>query len=461
MLVCKFGGTSVGSAERFEQAAQIILGLRDRQPVVVVSAMSGITNALIEGARAAERGEREIYMALWRRILDTHRQAADVLLGDCAACAETMGFIAQCLEDYEHLCNSIATLGELTLRGQDAVASLGERLSSRILAATLTQMGLPSRAVDATQLVRTDDRFGEATPDMATTRAMVRERLLPQIEAGICPVVTGYIGATAQGVVTTLGRGGSDFSGAIMGASLDAEEVWIWTDVDGILTADPNLVPNAQRLPELSFAEAEELAYFGATVLHPKTVAPLASAGIPLRIVNSFSPENPGTLISASPHEGRRLMPAIISSRELSLVRVAGNGGGWSLHTAARALDCLARSGTDVLMFSQSFSEQSLSMVVREADQPHCTRALLAEFDRELALGQLATVGTSEPIATLSVVGLSDAQGGMAARAFQAVGVSGLRIIAMAQAASSSSVSFAIAERDLASAVISLHEQLI
>ncbi len=461
MLVMKFGGTSVGSARRFAEVARIIENADQRDLVVVVSAMSGTTSALIDGARAAAEGDDGRYRGIRDDLLAKHLGAVNELLANSREAIDVAGYIKERLHGYERLCRSIATLGELTMRGQDAVASIGEELSCHMLAALLRERGHRATAVSGTRLVRTDERFGSATPDMDETRRLVSENLRPMIEEGTLPIVTGYVGATAQGVTTTLGRGGSDYSAAILGACLDAEEVWLWTDVDGILTADPKLVPEARTLTELSYAEAEELAYFGADVLHPKTVAPLARRGIPLRILNSFAPHNAGTLIVPEPAPGRSIVPAIISTEGLSLVGVAGSSSSWSLHMASRALRCLAEAGVDVLMFSQSFTERSLSLVVRDADQAHTVNVLRREFERDLQLGLLSHIGVEQEVASVSVVGLLDAhEQPIASRAFAALGKLGLRVIAVGQAASAYSVSFVIPGRDVARAVPFIHRQL-
>jgi len=460
-LVMKFGGTSVGSAERFAAVADIIERTEGTKPVVVVSAMSGTTSALIDGARSASEGGHGQYHAIKDNLLARHLDVVDALLDDGPEWKQLAEYIRDQFGGYERLCNSIATLGELTMRGTDAVVCIGEEVSSHILAAILRARGIRAKAVSATTLVRTDDHYGSAVPDMAATRHLVATNLRPLLEEATLPVVTGYIGATEQGVTTTLGRGGSDFSAAILGACLDADEVWIWTDVDGILSADPKLVPEARTLRELSYAEAEELAYFGADVLDPKTVAPLGARGIPLRILNSFAPDSPGTLIVPEPDPDRTVMPAIISTAGLCLIGVSGNGRGWSLEMASRALRCLANAGVGVLMFSQSFSERSLNLVVRRQDQKHSVNALKKEFDRDLALGLFSHIGTQEEVASISVVGMSnDPDAAIAPRAFAALGKLGLRVIAVAQPASAHSISFVISERDLVRAVPFIHREL-
>ncbi len=296
MIIHKFGGTSVGNSGRFAKVAEIIQKQAQITPmpptnpaglpgtVVVVSAMSGVTDQLIAGARAAAEGKDNIYREIKAQLLQKHLQVVEELLVNSPARLEAGGFIEDQLHELERLYRSIAILGELTVRGCDAVASLGERLSSFILAAVLTENGIRAQAITASELIVTDNKFGSAEPLMKETRDKLQMRVKPLIERGIVPVITGYIGATREGIITTLGRGGSDYTAAIVGSCLDADEVCIWSDVDGILTADPHIVSQARTLSELSYAEAAELAYFGADVLHPKTIRPVVERGIRLRI---------------------------------------------------------------------------------------------------------------------------------------------------------------------------------
>jgi aspartokinase/homoserine dehydrogenase 1 len=324
----------------------------------------------------------------------------------------------------------------------------------------LRERGVRAQAISATQLIVTDDNFGKAKPLMEQTRQRLQQRIKPLVERGVVPVITGYIGATGEGVTTTLGRGGSDFSAAIVGAGLDADEVWIWSDVDGILTADPNIVPQARTLAELSYAEAADLAYFGADVLHPRTIRPVTESGIPLRIVNSFNPTHPGTLIVETPNPDRERLPAIISTTGLSLIAVGSQDDAWTLQMAARALQRLSEAGLDVLMFSQSFSEHSLNLVVREQDQVHCLKTLSREFENERQ-GSVCSLGTKEKVATISVVGVPGwNETGIVSHAFSALGKRSTRVIAVAQAATEYSVSFCIPEEQVADTVRFLHHEL-
>src|SRR2546428_102122 len=298
LQVMKFGGTSVGDADCIARTAQIIAkAAKENRCVAVVSAMSGVTNRLIEAAKRAQAGDADEAAA----IVDALRRQHEVALASLIPHEEARAPIRRRMEEVfaegRRLCDGTALLRELTPRTLDAISSLGERLSAPLVAAAVRELGLPSEAIEATELIVTDTFHGGAEPQMELTRAKSQARLRPLLEKGIAPVVTGFIGATAEGQLTTLGRGGSDYSATILGAALDADEVIIWTDVDGVMTADPRLVPEARTIPVISYREAGELAYFGAQVLHPQTLNPVVQAAIPVWILNRFAPEKIGTKI--------------------------------------------------------------------------------------------------------------------------------------------------------------------
>jgi aspartate kinase len=417
---------------------------------------------LIAGARAAADGRDSVYRQIKADLLSQHLNVVETLLEHSRERLQVGGLIEDHLHDLERLYRSIAVLGELTARGRDVVASFGEQLSVHILAALLRTHGARARAVSSTELIVTDDHFGAATPLMNPTRRRLQQRVMPLVERRVLPVITGYIGATEDGITTTLGRGGSDFSAAVIGAGLDAAEVWIWSDVDGILTADPNIVPQARTLTELSYAEASDLAYVGAEVLHPKTIRPVVRRHIPLRIVNSFNPGHSGTLIVESPSTQREVLPAIISTTGLSMIAIGSRDDSWTLHMAARVLHRLSEAGLEVLMFSQSLSEHNLNLVVREKDQDHCLKILRREF-KNGHQDDVFRLGVKERVATISVVGMPGWNGGrngIASHAFAALGEHETRVIAVAQAATERSVSFCIPEDQLANAVCFLHREL-
>jgi bifunctional aspartokinase / homoserine dehydrogenase 1 len=471
MIVHKFGGTSVGDAQRFARVADILIEhhAASAETAVVVSAMSGVTNQLIAGARAAAEGRDTVYREIKAGLLSRHLDVVETLLDHSPERLELGGLIEDRLHELERLYRSIAVLGELTVRGSDVVTSFGEQLSVSILAAVLRERGVRAQAISATELLVTDDSFGAATPSMDLTRERLQQRVKPLVERGVIVVITGYIAATEQGVTTTLGRGGSDYAAAIIGAGLDADEVWIWSDVDGILTADPNITSQARTLTELSYSEAADLAYFGADVLHPKTVRPVTESGIPLRIVNSFNPSHPGTLIVETPSPDRERLPAIISTTGLSMIAAGSQDNTWTLQMAARALQRLSEASIDVLMFSQSLSEHNLNLVVREQDQAHCLKILRREFENNHRDNAFC-LEVKEKVATISVVGVPGWGGGNETRAgmvgnivshtFSALGKHSTRVIAVAQAATEYNVSFCIPEYQVADTVRFLHREL-
>jgi aspartokinase/homoserine dehydrogenase 1 len=428
--------------------------------VVVVSAISGVTNQLIAGARAAAEGKDTLYRQTKAGLLSRHLDVVETLLTKSPERLVVGGLVEDQLHELERLYRSIAILGECTARGCDAVASFGEQLSANILAAVLRERGVRAQMVSATELIVTDDNFGRAAPLMDPMRQRLQQRVTPLIERGVIPVLTGFIAATENGVTTTLGRGGSDFAAAIIGVGLDADQVWIWSDVDGILTADPNIVPHARTLTELSYTEAANLAYYGADVLHPKTIRPVSERSIPLRILNSFRPTHPGTTIVEAPSSDRLLLPAIISSTGLSLIAVGSKDDTWSLPMAARTLQRLSEADVDVLMFSQSFSEHSLNLVVREQDQEHCLRTLHREFESDKP-GNACCLGAEERVSTISVVGVPAwSENSVVSHTFAALGKLGTEVIAVAQATTKHSVSFCIPEEQVVDTVRFLHQEL-
>jgi len=497
MIVHKFGGSSVGSADRFARVADILLDQSRKAGesqgelqagnqqvggiVVVVSAMKGVTSQLIAGARAAAGGKDKVFRDIKIRLIEKHHEVTETLLAESPERLEVSGHVEDRLHNLDRLYRSIAVLGELTPRGTDAVASFGEKLSATILAAVLRHRGVRAQAVRATELIVTDGNFGDASALMTLTRERLQERILPIVERGVIPVVTGYIGATEDGVTTTLGRGGSDYSAAVVGACLGAEEVWLWSDVEGILTADPSIVPGARTLRELTYSEAQDLASYGAEVLHPKTIRPIVEAGISLRMVSSFNPSEPGTLIVENPSSDREHLPAIISTKGMSLIAIGSQDDSWTLRMDARALLRLSQAGIDVLMFSQSLSDHNLNLVVREQDQEHCLGVLSREFGRDLSpvqskpaapeigpdgaaryrLSSSCTLGIKERVSTISVVGVPAwDEKGMVSQAFASLGSHGARVIAVAKAATQHSVSFCIPEDQMGSTVQFLHKEL-
>lgn len=299
MIVSKFGGTSVGDAGAIRRTAGIVQGRLAREPIVVVSALAGTTNTLLAAAEAAAGGNLVAAIAMVQQLRDRHLATVDDLIGDGPAADELAATESALLDELAHLVEALSVLGHMTPRSLDAVASLGEQLSAPIVTAAFRQCGMDAVLVDARKVVITDDAFGRAEPQPDGIEAAAREHLLGALRSGAVPVIGGYIGSTVGGVTTTLGRGGSDYTAALVGAALDAEAIEIWTDVDGILTADPRVVRGARLIEHIRFDEAAELASFGAKVLHPNTIAPAVRRGIPVFVFNSMRPQGQGTRITA------------------------------------------------------------------------------------------------------------------------------------------------------------------
>jgi bifunctional aspartokinase / homoserine dehydrogenase 1 len=460
MQVLKFGGTSVNDAKAIGQVVSIVAdqATTDKDLIVVTSAMRGITDLLIDSARAAAAGDRQKYRDARMTIIARHRDAAEALVHDLDDLGRIQEQTDERVREFERLCMAVAILGELTDRGLAVISGLGERLLAPILAAAMRARGRAAEFVDAGELIVTDDNYASAAPDMDATRAATRGRLLPLLQKGVTPVVTGFVAATPEGVPTVLGRGGSDYSAAILGAAVDADEIQIWTDVDGVLTADPRIVPDARPLPELTYSEAAELAYFGAKVLHPKTMLPAIDRGIPISVRNTFNPRFPGTRIVAPTTNGGNVK-ALTVIRGLSLVTIAGRGMMGVPGIAARTFAAVASQGANVLMISQASSEQSICFVVPDSDAARVTGGLEQTFADEIKRRLIDRVTVERDIVIVAVVG-EGMRGtpGIAARLFGALGEHKVNVIAVAQGSSEANISLVLADADAKSAVKYIHD---
>lgn len=456
----KFGGTSVGSAERMRVAARICAEQKKlRKVAVVVSAMSKITDLLLDTMRHAEAGDRAGLTANLQTLLDRHVEACRELLPLDKQDVVLTG-IHGLVGEFQRITNGMLMLNERPPRSVDEAVAIGERLSALMMAAYLESQGTPALAVNAAEIVVTDAVFGNASPLMEPTRKKARARLVPYLQAGVLPVITGFNGATADGRCTTLGRGGSDFSGSILAAALDASELWIWTDVDGIMTADPRLVPNAAVLAEVTYSEAAELAYNGAKVLHPRTLAPLIEKRIPVWSKNSFAPEKPGTRIvpAIAASNGARAVTSMSRVALISLEPASAELSG--AHVMARALDALARSNIEVLALSSSSYRQSFCFLVRGEELAKTGQALESSLALELAHGYLRPVQVDEQVGLLAVVGEGmRGQPGLAGRIFTAISRERVNIIAIAQGSSELTIAIVVRRDGLEKAVRAVHSE--
>jgi bifunctional aspartokinase / homoserine dehydrogenase 1 len=458
LIVMKFGGTSVGSAERISGAARLAVDAAERghQVVVVTSAMSKVTDLLVEAAQSASTGKWD--STIRQQLFNRHREAADILTaGNSADRERVIAQIEGQLERFEKLCFGLSMVHELTPRLLDAISGTGELLAAPLVAAAIRAAGRESSPVPATELIVTTDQFGGAEPLAEPTETKTSVRLRPLVDRGEIPVVTGFIGATADGVLTTLGRGGSDYSASILGAALNADEVWIWTDVNGVMTANPGEVPEARSMAEISYSEASELAYYGAKVLHYKTILPAFRKRIPVRILNSFNPVHPGTRVSVEGDTSTPGVKAVTSIRNVSLIAISGTGMQGIPGIVAKAFDVVAEQQANVLMISQASSENNICFVISAADAPRVVRALRKALDMELMRGHIEEIA-DQLVAVVAAVGdRMRGTPGIAATVFGALGSAGINVIAISQGSSERNISLVVAEQDAVEAVRALH----
>ena len=460
LLVMKFGGSSMGSAERIKAAARLTTEQHARRSVViVVSAMAKVTDLLLDSMRKAEAADEAGLEANLNQLAERHVFCCRELLpADFQenAIADVRGLV----HEFSRIARGIMMLGERPPQSVDKAMAIGERLSALMMAAYLDAEGIRATAVNAAQIIVTDTVFGNATPLMDETRGRAAIVLSPLLEDGMLPVVTGFNGATLDGRPTTLGRGGSDFSASILAAALDAEELWIWTDVDGIMTGDPKLIPEARVLDVITYNEAAELAYNGAKVLHPRTLAPLIERQIPVWSKNSFAPEKPGTRIVASieavggPH-------AVTSMADVALVSIEPTGAAPSgAKLMSEALSALDVANVEVLVITSSSYRQNFCFLVRQSELGRALEQLEATFALELAHGYMKPIQVDSNVGLIAVVG-EGMRGtpGLAGRIFTAISRHRINIIAIAQGSSEITIAIVVHRDGLERAVRAVHEE--
>jgi len=448
LVVMKFGGTSVEDAKAMLRTAAIVRGRRERglSAIVVVSAMAKVTDQLLAAADAAGRGDRVGALALSSRLRNRHLDtASDLLCGELLM--EVQKEIRDRFDSLDDLLRGIAAVGELTPRTSDRVVSYGERLSSRMVAAAFAQHGLNGAHVDARQCIVTDDHYGKAVPQEAAIEAKLAQTVLPLVEAGQTPVMGGFIGASAQGITTTLGRGGSDFTAALVGGGLHAGAIEIWTDVNGIMTTDPRICPDALRVKTISFEEAAELAYFGAKVLHPATILPAVQKSIPVWVLNSRNPNNEGTKITAIAPSCASPFKSIAAKKKLTIIDVVASRMLMSHGYLKAVFDIFDKYRCVIDMVSTS--EVSISLTVDSNER-------LPEICSELS--KIADVKMEGHKALICMVG-EDIRGssGISGRVFSAIRHVNVRMIS--QGASEINMSFMVEESDVEEAIRSLHAE--
>lgn len=462
LRVMKFGGTSVGDASCIQKVVDIVrTAVGHSHVVVVVSAMSGVTNKLVEAAKQSAAGNHRLVTAIFEELRQRHETAANLLIHSPEGRQSIDLKLAQIIQEGQAVCQQTILHQELTPRLSDAISGIGERLSAPIVAAALAERGIASQAIEATELVVTDSCHGAAEPFMELTRERCEARLRPLISQGVVAVVTGFIGATVEGIPTTLGRNSSDYSGTIVGAALDADEVTLWTDVDGILTADPRLVPEASSILEMSYREASDLADLGAKVLHPKTLHALMQRGIPLAIRNTFAPERPGTKITAAGSSSGAEVKALTATNNVALVTIRASEVLEAQDILCRSLATVATIPAEVRLTPQSSSSSNeVCIVVSSVAAEPTIEALRREFAQDMARETVRDIALDPSVAIVTIVGGEMfGTGDLVTRTLDALGRKKLHVFAGAHS-SQSSFSFVVATCDMNAALLTVHREL-
>lgn len=454
-LIMKFGGVSVADGKRLRHVGDLVKHFNsDNEIVIVTSALQGVTDDLLFAARkAANEGNVSDVIDFIEKLTDRHHQAVADAIKDQGIAREVQETLDQKLSELEKAYIGICYLGELTPRSLDYISSYGEQLAAPILAGVLRDMGVPSRAFTGAEAgIITDSEYGDSRP-LEKTYHLIPQRLLPL--QGV-PVVTGFIAKDEKGTITTLGRGGSDLSASLIGAAIDADEIWFWKETSGVLTTDPKIVPEAKSIPSISYREAMELSYFGAKVLHPRAIEPAIRKGIPVRVKCTFDPESPGTQIVHDDVQKVDVIKAVTLHKNVALLNISGAGMIGTLGVAARAFTALARAGINIIMISQGSSEANISMVIEERQMEKAEDALRAEFPRDL----VKDISHDLNVCAVAVVGAGMAgTPGVAARVFKAMGSSRINVMMISQGSSQHNISFVVAAKDAERAVQELHRE--
>ncbi len=451
----------MANGKKIRHVANLIADNRneDCEVVAVVSALEGVTNQLIQAAEEAKKGNREYIHKFKQEILERHLTTAKEAIEDKQLEAEAKKVLIARVDELERVLKGIVYVNELSPKSKDNVISFGERLSAPIVSGALKNLGLSSVHLTGGEAgIVTDSNFGEAGLLMNFTRFQLKKNLEPLLNKGTVPVLTGFIAATQDGETTTLGRGGSDYTATIVGAALDADEVWIWTDVDGLMTSDPKIVPQAKTIPELSFQEATELTIFGAKAMHPRALEPARKEGIPVRIRNVFSPDNPGTLIVKDQKvKTKDGVKAVTIVKNVAVITVSGAGMVGAPGTAAKVFELLGRENINILMISQSVSEANISLVIQRNLLERAVNTLeIALLGRDF----IREIMAEDDVCVVAVLG-AGMKGipGVASRIFSAVAREGINVRMIAQGSSELNVSFVVKEKNGEKTVRAIHKE--
>ncbi len=461
-LVMKFGGGAVADGEKIKTVADLIgkckeegEGKESNEMVVVTSAIFEVTDILHENAvRVAKEGNMEKVKEFVEDLKKKHEVAASEAIGDKRVLNVVKKEIRERVGEMEKALIGICLLGELTARSLDYIVSFGERLAAPILAGTLQSIGIDAMHLTGGDAgIITNEDYGNAQLTR-TAEETIRERIMPLLDDNKIPVVSGYTGETKKGIITTLGRGGSDYTATIIGAAIDADEVWLWKETEGIMSADPEIIRNARKIPYISYAEAMELSYFGASVLHPRAIEPVMRKRIPIRVKNLLKPEDVGTLIGNEPEVTKKAAKAITLIENTSIINIAGTGVRSISDVAARIFSVLAAGNVDIIMISQGSSERTISIVIDSAQLERAINAI-----QSINAGVIRDFTSNSNVCAMGVVGAEMAgTPGVAGKVFSALGKEGISVIMISQGSSEFNISFVVKKEDAYKAAQAIHD---
>ncbi|MFQ5920483.1 MAG: aspartate kinase [Nitrososphaerales archaeon] len=458
-IVMKFGGSSIATGEKVRHVAGLLKSeSKENSVIAVTSAVRGMTDELLKISESVRKGNRTQIENFIDRVGKTHLDIASAAVQKSRTGDELKSIERSLIKELEDVLGGMVLLGEVTPKSQDYLLSFGERLATPIVCYALRDMGVKAEFLTGKDAgIVTDSSYGEARPLMDTTRLRVAHKIEPMLKDGVVPVVTGFVTADQNGNRTTLGRGGSDYTATIIASCIHADEVWLWTDVDGLMTADPKIAKDAKVLKEVSYSEAMEMALFGAKYIHPRALEPIVDNSIPVRIRNTFKPENAGTLVLKSPKvDSQQIVKAVSAIRTTALIYVWGGSMVGAPGTAAKIFSVLGENGVNIIMISQGPSESSISMVVRKGDLDRAVNSL----ELNLLGKMIKSVNVTDDVAIVAAVG-SGMRGikGVASRIFGALARRNINVIMIAQGSSELNLAFVVNDRNCEGAVEAIHEE--
>lgn len=459
-VVMKFGGGAVANKEKIRTVASLIKKASSQwqceEMVVVTSAISGVTDMLHENAsKIAKEGEMELAKEFTESLKEKHEEIAKNAIHDEEILRKVKKEINERIEEMEKALIGIALLGELTPRSLDYITSFGERLVAPILAGTLETMDIEAVSMSGGEAgVVTNEKYGNAQP-VENVEGIIKGQIIPLFGKKI-PIITGYIGKTSKGTITTLGRGGSDYTATIIGAAIDANEVWLWKETEGIMTADPKIIENARKIPYISYIEAMELSYFGASILHPRVIEPVTKKKIPIRVKNLLNPEDEGTLIGEVPERTEKAVKAITLIENTSIINISGTGLMSISEVAARLFSHFAAEQINIIMISQGSSERTISIVIAKTQ---LKKAIDAIENMNTNGSTIKDFSCNSDVCAIGVVGAGMAGvPGVAGKVFSALGKEGINIMMVSQGSSEFNISFVVRKEDACKAVRAIHD---